>query len=206
VSLAAEDPIVGELQGARGGDREAMGRVLESCRDYLRIVAERETDADLAAKGAASDLVQETLLAACRNIESFRGRSRAELLAWLGKVLRNHMADLRGSYRGTRKRRIALERPIDASSGRAAGVPLPCVTVTPGCQAVREEQAAALSSALERIPEHYRRVVVWHQYDRLTFDEIGRRLGRSVESARKLWSRALVRLSQELGPAHDPGI
>jgi hypothetical protein len=44
VSLAAEDPIVGELQGARGGDRVAMGRLLESCRDYLRIVAEREID------------------------------------------------------------------------------------------------------------------------------------------------------------------
>ena len=206
MSLAAEDPIVGELQGARGGDREAMGRLLESCRGYLRIVAERETDADLAAKGAASDLVQQTLLTACRNIETFRGRSRAEFLAWLGKVLRNHTADLRRSYRGTRKRRVALERPIDATSGRAAGVSLPCVTVTPGGQAVREEQAAALSSALGRIPEHYRRVVVWHQYDRLTFDEIGRRLGRSAESVRNLWSRALVRLSQELGPAHDPGI
>jgi RNA polymerase sigma-70 factor, ECF subfamily len=206
VSLAAEDPIVGELQGARGGDREAMGCLLESCRGYLRIVAEREIDADLAAKGAASDLVQETLLAACRNIETFRGRSRVELLAWLGNVLRNHMADLRRSYRSTQKRRIALERPIDVASGRVAGVPLPCVTVTPGGQAAREEQAAALLSALGRIPEHYRPVVVWHQYDRLTFDEIGRRLGRSAESARKLWTRALVRLSQESGPAHDPGI
>ena len=93
MSLAAEDPIVGELQEARGGDREAMGRLLESCRDYLRMVAEREIDADLAAKGAASGLVPETLLAACRHFETFRGRSRAELLAWLGRVLRNHRRD-----------------------------------------------------------------------------------------------------------------
>ncbi len=206
MSLAAEDPIVGELQGARGGDREAMGRLLESCRDYLRMVAEREIDADLAAKRAASDLVQETLLAACRHFETFRSRSRAELLAWLGRVLRNHRGKLRRSYRGTRKRRIALERPIDVSSGMAAGLPFPCLTVTPGGQAAREEQAAALSSALGRIPEHDRRVVVWHQYDRLTFDAIGRRLGRSTESVRKLWSRALMHLSKELGSAHDPGI
>jgi DNA-directed RNA polymerase specialized sigma24 family protein len=67
VSLAAEGPIFGELQGARGGDREAMGRLLESCRDDLRMVADREIDADLAAKGAATDLVQEALLAACRS-------------------------------------------------------------------------------------------------------------------------------------------
>ena len=69
---------------------------------------------------------------------------------------------------------------------------------------MRRERAAALMDALERIPEHYRRVVVWHQYDRLTFEEIGGRLGRSAESARKLWSRALIRLAKELGPAHDP--
>jgi DNA-directed RNA polymerase specialized sigma24 family protein len=67
VSLAAEGSIVGKLQGARGGDREAMGRLLESCRDDLRMVAEREIDADLAAKGAASDLVQKALLAASRD-------------------------------------------------------------------------------------------------------------------------------------------
>jgi DNA-directed RNA polymerase specialized sigma24 family protein len=71
--------------------------------------------------------------------------------------------------------------------------------------AVHREQAAALLAALGRIPEHYRRVVIWHQYDRLTFAEICRRLDRSAESARKLWLRALIRLSQELGPAHDPG-
>ena len=191
MSLAAEDPIVGELQGARGGDREAMGRLLESCRDYLRMVAEREIDADLAAKGAASDLVQETLLAACRHFETFRSRSRAELLAWLGRVLRNHRGKLRRSYRGTRKRRIALERPADrrvVGDGRRAPLPLPHGDPRrPGRARSRPRPS---SSALGRIPEHDRRVVVWHQYDRLTFDEIGRRLGRSTESVRKLWSRA----------------
>ena len=59
-------------------------------------------------------------------------------------------------------------------------------------------------AALERLPENYRRVVVWYQYERLTFDEIGRRLDRTAEAARKLWSRALVRLTEEIGPAHDP--
>jgi hypothetical protein len=44
VSLTTENTIVGQLQGARGGDREAMRRLLESCRDYLRIVAEKEID------------------------------------------------------------------------------------------------------------------------------------------------------------------
>ena len=202
--MSGDNAVLLELHGARAGDAEALGRLLESCRDYLLIVAERGLDADLAAKGGASDLVQETLLGAYRDIAGFHGRTRAELLAWLRKILRNNLADLRRRYRGTRKRRLALERPIGDSSRDAVHEALPCDSATPGARAVRQEQAAALMAALGRIPEHYRQVVVWHQYDRLTFEEIGRRLGRSAESARKLWSRSLIRLADELGPAHDP--
>ncbi len=120
--------ILLELQGARSGDVEALGRVLESCRDYLRIVAERGLDPDLAAKDGASDLVQETLLGAYRNIAAFRGRSRAELLAWLRKILRNNVADLRRHYRGTGKRRIA---PRAVHRRRPAGMPSgsPCPAI-----------------------------------------------------------------------------
>ena len=110
-TMSGDNAVFLELHGARAGDAEALGRVLESCRDYLLIVAERGLDADLAAKGGASDLVQETLLGAYRDIAAFHGRTRAELLAWLRKILRNNLADLRRRYRGTRKRRIALERP-----------------------------------------------------------------------------------------------
>ena len=53
--------------------------------------------------------------------------------------------------------------------------------------------------ALLRLPEHYQEVVAWHQRERLTFEEIGRRRGISAEAARKLWMRALGRLRKELG-------
>ena len=201
---SGDNPVLLELPAARAGDGEALGRLLESFRGYLLLVAERSLDADLAAKGGASDLVQETLLGAYRDIAAFQGRSRAELLAWLRKILRNNVADLRRRYRGTRKRRIALELPIGDSSRDAIREALLCDSGTPGARAVRQEQATALLAALGRIPEHYRQVVVWHQYDRLAFEEIGGRLGRSAESARKLWTRALIRLAEELGPAHDP--
>ena len=84
-------------------------------------------DPDLAAKDGASDLVQETLLGAYRNIAAFRGRSRAELLAWLRKILRNNVADLRRHYRGTGKRRIGLELSIDDAPGNPSGSPCPAI-------------------------------------------------------------------------------
>ena len=69
----------------------------------------RGLDADLVAKGGASDLVQETLLGAYRDFGAFHGCSRAELLAWLRKILQNNLAVHRRRYRGTRKRQLSLE-------------------------------------------------------------------------------------------------
>jgi RNA polymerase sigma-70 factor, ECF subfamily len=203
-SMVGDDPIAVQLRDARAGDLELLGRALDSCRDYLLLVAARGLDADLIAKGGASDLVQDTLLGAYRDFDAFHGCSRAELLAWLRKILRNNLAVHRRRYRGTRKRQVSREVTIASLSGPDVRHALPCDSATPGGAAVRREQVAALMAALGRIPEDYRRVVVWYQYDRLTFEEIGERLGRSSEAVRKLWSRALYRLTEELGPAHDP--
>jgi RNA polymerase sigma-70 factor (ECF subfamily) len=193
-----------ELERARGGDREVLGRALESCREYLLLIAARGLDADLIAKGGPSDIVQDTLLGAYRDFDAFSGCSRDELLAWLRKILQNNLAVHRRRYRGTRKRQVSLEIQTGGSSGAVAFHGLLCDSATPGTAAMRSEQSAALIAALERIADDYRRVIIWYQYERLTFEQIGERLGRSADAVRKLWSRALIRLTEELGPAHDP--
>jgi RNA polymerase sigma-70 factor, ECF subfamily len=203
-STADEDSTLLELHEARAGDTEVVGRALESCRDYLLAIAARGLDADLTAKGGGSDLVQDTLLGAYRDFGTFHGRSRDELHAWLRKILENNLAAFRRRYRGTRKRRVSLEIPMDVATAGPDRGPWPCDLASPSSNAVHREQAEALIAALGRIPEDYRRVIVWYQYDQYTFEEIGRRLDRSAEAARKIWSRALVRLTEELGPAHDP--
>jgi RNA polymerase sigma-70 factor (ECF subfamily) len=205
---AAEDEsrssiMAREIAAARRGDAESLGRVLESCREYLARVAAGGLDADLAAKGGVSDLVQESLLGACRDFAAFRGQTRDELQAWLRKVMLNNLAVFRRRYRGTEKRRIARE----VSSGIPEGgvwERFVSESATPVTGAMRREQSEALLAALGRLRENYRQVVIWHQYDGLTFEEIGERLDRSAEAARKLWTRALICLTEELGRAHDP--
>src|SRR4051794_37421346 len=89
------------LPGARAGAPEALGQLLEAWRGYLLVVAQRELDPDLRAKGGASDLVQETFLEAQRDFPRFHGDSEAELLAWLRRLLLNNVANFTRSYRGT---------------------------------------------------------------------------------------------------------
>jgi len=201
--LADEDIVLGWIEAARAGDSTKLGLLLESCRGYLLMVAGRGISRDLRAKGGASDFVQETLFGAHRDFGTFHGRTRDELLAWLQQILRNNLAGFRRRYRGTEKRSVAREVSIDSRSSLRGCASLPDASATPFTRAERGEQIDKLLSALGQLDETYRQVIIWHQYDQLSHEEIGRRLGRSAEAARKLWSRALIRLTEQLDVPSD---
>jgi len=201
--VSAHDPVPIELEAwieaARGGDRDALGQALASVRDYLLLVANEQLEPALKAKGNASDLVQETFLRAQRGVEGFRGRTATEWRNWLRSILVRNLAKERRRFGATAKRLVQREVTIPD------GMRLDCVGTdeTPSRDLARREQEAALIEVLERLPDHYREVVIWHHREQLSFDEIGQRCGISAEAARKLWTRALGRLRKELGPAHD---
>ena len=48
----------------------------------------------------------------------------------------------------------------------------------------QEERTLAVTVALNRLPEHYRQVIVWRQIEDLSFEEMAGRLGRSVDAVR----------------------
>src|SRR4051794_34643341 len=103
-SNAGVDMVV-RGEGPAGVTPEA----LEGFRTYLLAVANRELDTDLAAKVGASDLVQETLLAALRDAPTCRGRTREDLRPWLKAILGHVLANTRRHFRGAAKRRVAAE-------------------------------------------------------------------------------------------------
>ena len=187
------------IVAARQGDREALGLALSSARDYLLLIANDELEPALRCKGNASDLVQETFLRAQRGVEAFRGRTASEWRHWLRSILVRNLAQERRRFRSTAKRQVRLEVTI-ADESRLSSA---WSNETPSHDLDRREREAELYEGLQRLPEHYRQVVVWHHLEQLTFDEIGQRFQISAEAARKLWTRALGRLRKELGPSHD---
>lgn len=190
------------IAAARQGDTEALGTALEAFRDYLNLIASRAIGPELTTKTGASDLVQETFLAAQRGIAGFRGSTQSEWRAWLEAILGNQLANLRRSFLETRKRRAEVAvSPTDIAGmpGAAADT-----RTSPSRHLQRRERDAAMEAALRRLPEHYREVVLWHHDDGLTFEAISARMGISAEAARKLWGRALASLKRALGPDHDP--
>ncbi len=187
------------LEGARAGSQEALGQMLADCQAYLLLIAGRELDPDLRAKGGASDLVQETLLDAYRSFECFQGDTETRLLAWLRQLLLNNLSDFRRRYRGTVKRQTACEL-AQAASGSSAD-PLLKVSVdepSPSELTIAREQLETLERALDRLPSDYRQVILCRYQEELPFEDIGRRMDRTANAVEKLWLRAIERLRKEL--------
>jgi len=188
------------LAAAQAGSREALGQVLETLRGYLLLVADRELDPELRAKGGASDLVQETFLEAHRDFARFHGTSVEELRAWLRCLLLNNLANFTRQYRQRAKRDVGREVALEAGgSSHERGAGLAADSLSPSGQAVAHEQAEALARAMERLPPDYRRVLTLRHEEQLTFEQIGDQMQRTANAARMLWLRAVERLQKEMG-------
>lgn len=185
------------LRLARDGDRCALGELIQDCRAYLLLVANRELDQDLRAKLGGSDLVQETLLTAQHAFDQFEGENRDELIAWLRAILKNDIKGARRQYKGIQKRTVDRESPLDSR------VPHPSDQIhTPSSRAVIEEETEMVKAAMGALSNEYREVLELRNWQRMTFSEIGTKMNRSEEAARKLWARALVQLKRELAERH----
>jgi RNA polymerase sigma-70 factor (ECF subfamily) len=187
------------LKAAQSGDGAALEVLIGEYRDYLLLIANEGLDRGLQAKLGASDHVQETLLAAHRHLDQFRGQTPEEFRGWLRQILLNDMHQARRRFFGTGQRDVQREQSIDDSL--AQPVPLVDAQLTPRSDAVAREEARLLEVALGQLPENYRQVIRLRDWDELTFPEVGARMGISEEAARKLWRRAIVKLEGLLGPS-----
>jgi RNA polymerase sigma-70 factor (ECF subfamily) len=195
------DPEVLLLE-ARGGDATTLGQLLELYRRYLTLLARVQIGQRLQGKVDAEDLVQETFLEAHRNFSRFRGGSEAEFVAWLRQILAGNLADLLRRYLGAQGRDVRLEREIADAFDRSSVLldrGLVAQQSSPSQQAARREQSVLLADALEELPDDYRDVLILRHLEGLTFPDVARRMGRSLDSVEKLWMRGLVRLRQVMG-------
>lgn len=187
---------------ARGGDARAVGQLLELYRRYVRLLAELQIDERFQAKVDASDLVQETFLDAHRDFPNFRGNSEEEMMAWLRKILAGNLVDHVQRRFGRQCRDVNLERSLHQEldrSSHAMDRGLVPVQATPSQVAARREQAVVLADALDLLPNDYREVLVLRHLKGLKFPDVADRMGRTVGSAKQLWTRAVTELRRRIG-------
>lgn len=206
MSSVIESEVEVLIAQARGGDRVALGRLLELYRGYLSLLARLQIGRRLQGKVDAADLVQDTFLEAHRHFAQFRGTGEAELVCWLRQILAGLLANLVRRYCGTQRRDLRLERELAEEldqSSRTLDRSLAAPHSTPSQRAMRREQAVLLANALEQLSDDYREVIILRHLEGLSFAEVSQRMGRSVDSVKNLWARALAQLRRSLGGIDD---
>src|SRR5436309_14944936 len=87
------------IERARHAEPGSLDRLLDSYRNYLRLLARTGLDVSLRGKADPSDLVQDALLKAAMGFGQFRGATDAELAGWLRQILARCLADFVRRYR-----------------------------------------------------------------------------------------------------------
>jgi RNA polymerase sigma-70 factor, ECF subfamily len=171
---------------------------LERYRAYLYLLARLQLDRRLQAKVDASDIVQQTLLQAIRAAREFRGRTDAEVAAWLRRILANTLANSLRDL-GRQRRDVRRERSINAdleqSSARLESW-LKANQTSASQRAIRNEESVQLANALASLPEAQREALILHHLQEWTLDQVAQHLGRSPSAVAGLIKRGLQTLRQ----------
>jgi RNA polymerase sigma-70 factor (ECF subfamily) len=172
-------------------------------RDYLLLLARRELPPRLHARLDASDIVQQTLLEAHRDLPGFRGATSAELVAWLRRILARNLANA-GRDLGRQKRDVrrecSLEQELDQTSVHLAAL-VADGDGSPSAQADQAEQARRLAAALAALPDGQRQAVELRHLHGWPLADIAAHMDRSPAAVAGLLQRGLRELRQLLTEA-----
>lgn len=163
------------IERAGRGDPAALRALYEGHADRVWAVIRR-----LAGDEAlAEDWAQEAWIRVFRSLPGFRGEAR--LSTWIHRIALNVAVD------GQRRR--AREAPAGPLNEEIEGAP-----------AEEPELRIALERALDRLPAGMRQVLVLHDVEGYTHDEIGAVLGVAAGTSRSQLFKARARLRESLAP------
>jgi RNA polymerase sigma-70 factor (ECF subfamily) len=210
--LTPSDPVdqygvKGLLDGARRGDTEPLGQLLELYRNYLTILASTQLGRRLRRRMNPSDLVQETMLAAHRDFGSFRGANERDLLAWLRRVLINCLHHAVETHVGAKMRDVRCEislEQVSAAMDRSAvdfAQNLADPGPSPSFPLRQRERAVILANQLSKLRPQYREVIVLRNLQGLSFEEVAEQMDRKPGTVRMLWLRAIDKFKKVYEPS-----
>ena len=166
-----------------GGDREAFGRIVERYQGLICAIAYNACG-DV---GRSEDLAQETFLAAWRNLDELKDRSRVK--QWLCGIARHVIQE---SYRR------ATRDPMAASTTLAENVVDGEESLQPGEQTISKEEQAILWRVLGGLPELYREPLILFYRQSQSVAEVADTLELSKDAVKQRLSRGRVMLGERV--------
>ena len=183
---------------AKDGDPSALNHLYRVYAERVRWMVRFRMNKELRSKLESMDIVQDTLIHALGGLEGFTYKNEGDFVRWLSKIAEN---ELRGNLRKlhTDKRDIRKDVRLDdnrpTTEGGYAGIHAPVDATTPSVILSKRDELARLEKAIDELKPEYRQVIILTKIDGLSYNEMGRRLGKSDEAVRKLVSRAMAELT-----------
>jgi RNA polymerase sigma-70 factor (ECF subfamily) len=191
------------LSRAGRGDPIARQQLLGIYRDRLRRMVEVRIDRRLNPRIDVSDVVQEALLDADRELDDYLRRPTIPFYPWLRRLAWDRLIKL------SRFHIAAGKRSVDREARYAVALPDESVRdlvdriagsgTSPSRLLIREELQASVRRALDDMAAQDREVLVLRYLEQLTFDEVATVLGIGLSAVKMRHLRALARLRGLLG-------
>jgi RNA polymerase sigma-70 factor (ECF subfamily) len=174
----------------KNGDHAAFALLFEKYKRRLAVLIHYKLSPELRRFAEVDDVLQETLIEAYRDIDSFSYRKPGSLFTWLSRISDHVIADL-ARFHGRQKR-----HPADLIRFRSESNPEgpePVDTRTPSRVLSEKEGVLALIERLNQLPEDYRQAILLSKVEGLSTEEVAARTGRSKEAVALLLHRAIKR-------------
>ncbi len=176
------------------GEPSALETLVERHLPWVQEYVSRRLGPVLRGKGETHDFVQETLIELLQYGPRFRLHSEKQFRKLLARIAENVLRDEHDWFTA-RRRALSRERPLPTDTVLTLDAPVETPD-EPSSQAAQNEWQALVRLSLELIGENERLLLLWRQWDRRSFAEIGEDLGISEDAARMRCQRALLRLTE----------
>jgi RNA polymerase sigma-70 factor (ECF subfamily) len=185
------------LEQARQGDERARQRLLEWHRSrLLRMIAVR-MDRRLAARLDPSDVVQEALADAARDLPEYLRSRPMAFYPWLRQLAWDRLVRLHRHHIDTRRRSVNLEcdarLPLPDHSAFDLARRLVSSGTSPSAHLIRQELRERVGATLQRMASRDNEVLVLRYLEMLSNAEIAEVLGISEAAVKVRHFRALER-------------
>lgn len=191
------------LDAARQGDSDAVNRLLETHRKAIHRLVELRLDRKVQRRVDVSDVVQDVMIEASGRLEKYLADPSMAFHLWLRQIAWDRIIDTYRRHRVSAKRNMDREQPLATAAGPdqstlELAIQLCDPALTPAAAATQREIATRVESAVEKMNDQDREIILMRHYEHLSNLEIAEVLGLNPPAASMRYLRAVRRLRDVL--------